>query len=172
MSAQIVREAIVKNTQQFLTELPELKLRDLLMKDVSRQFANNFSDIGQMKLTFMYLPLKSLRGVVKDDSLSDEEMLIKIQDNFYDYTDALSDAILNLTPEDRELYLMVVPHDVLIKVISMADGFTMEKMKAVLLALDDETLLKYGGGDVAPVSVAPVSEGYYYADDLTWCGIR
>ena len=170
MSAQVVREKIAKNTQQFLIELPEIKLRELLMKEVSRQFANNFSDISQLKSTFMFLPLNSLRGVVKDDSLSDDDMLIKIQDNFYNYTNALSDAILNLTPEDRQLYLMVIPHDVLIKVIAMADGFTMDKMKEVLLALDDETLMKYGG-DVA-ADVAPVSEGYYYADDLTWCGIR
>jgi hypothetical protein len=168
MSAQIVREKIIKNTQQFLTELPEVQLRGLLMKEAPRQFANNFSEISQLKLTFMFLPLKSLRGVVKDDSLSDDDMLIKIQDNFYNYTDALSDAILNLTPDDRQLYLMVIPHDVLIKVIGMADGFTMDKMKEVLLALDDETLLKYAGG----ADVVPVSEGYYYADDLTWCGIR
>lgn len=167
MSAQIVREKIVKNTQQFLTELPEVKLRELLMKEAPRQFANNFSEISQLKLTFMFLPLTSLRGVVKDDSLSNDDMLIKIQDNFYNYTDALSDAILNLTPDDRQLYLMVIPYDVLIKVIGMADGFTMDKMKEVLLALDDETLLKYGGG----ADVVPVSEGYY-ADDLTWCGIR
>jgi hypothetical protein len=163
--AETVRAEITKSTADFLAKyLPEDKLKILLSKQVPRQFLNNFFDLPQIRKTYMYLPMPKLREISKsDDSMDDIAVVNKINDDFYTYSEAMLDIIINLNEDDRKQFIIMMPYDVLVDVITSNSETTLKYMQDELLSLDDETLATYQ------------KEGFYYyvnaASDM-WFGVR
>jgi hypothetical protein len=163
--AETVRAEITKSTADFLAKyLPEDKLKILLSKQVPRQFLNNFFDLPQIRKTYMYLPMPKLREISKsDDSMDDIAVVNKINDDFYTYSEAMLDIIINLNEDDRKQFIIMMPYDVLVDVITSNSETTLKYMQDELLSLDDETLATYQ------------KEGFYYYVNATsdmWFGVR
>jgi hypothetical protein len=163
--AESVRVEITKSAADFLVKyLPEDKLKILLYKQVPRQFLNNFFDLPQIRKTYMYLPMPKLRTISKsDDSMDDIAVVNKINDDFYTYSEAMLDIIINLNEDDRKQFIIMMPHDVLVDVITSNSDTTLKYMQDELLSLDDETLATYQ------------KEGFYYYVNATsdmWFGVR
>ena len=161
MSADTVKDEITKDTKTFLTELPEPKLRMLLNEHLYRDFTQNFFDVPQLKMTFMHLPMKKLRAMTNvSDSVADEDVIKEVKDKFLQYTTPLFILISELSTAEQKEFLAQIPYATLKKVITSATDFTINYIQNVLVNMDDDVLKQLG------------KEGFYYADEMTWCGIR
>jgi hypothetical protein len=161
MSADTVKEDVAKNTKGFLAELPEPKLRMLLNEYLYRDFTQNFFDVSQLKMTYMYLPMKKLRVMTNvSDSVADEDVIKEVKDKFLQYTTPLFILISELSTAEQKEFLAQIPYATLKKVITTATDFAINYIQNVLVNMDDDVLKQLG------------KEGFYYADEMTWCGIR
>lgn len=161
MSADTVKDEITKDTKTFLAELPEPKLRMLLSEHLYREFTQNFFDVSQLKMTYMYLPIKKLRVMTNvSDSVSDEDVIKEVKDNFLQHTSHLFVLISELSVSEQKEFLARIPYVTLKKIITTATDYAITYMKDVLVNMDDDVLKQLG------------KEGFYYADEMTWCGIR
>lgn len=161
MSADTVKDEITKDTKIFLAELPEPKLRMLLNEHLNREFTQNFFDVSQLKMTYMYLPIKKVRAMTNvSDSVSDEDVLKEVKDNFLQHTSHLFVLISELSVSEQKEFLAQIPYATLRKVITTATDFAVSYIQNVLVNMDDDVLRQLG------------KEGFYYADEMIWCGIR
>jgi hypothetical protein len=161
MSADTVKDEITKNTKAFLVELPEPKLRMLLNEHLYRDFTQNFFDVPQLKMTYMYLPMKKLRVMTNlSDSVADEDVVKEVKDKFLQYTTPLFIVISELSTAEQKEFIVQIPYATLKKVISTATDYAITYIQNVLVNMDDDVLKQLG------------KESFYYADDMTWCGIR
>jgi hypothetical protein len=162
MSADTVRDAISTDTKSFLSTLPEPQLRMLLNDHLHRDFTQNFFDVSQLKMTYMYLPIKKVRTMTNlSDSVSDEEVMKEVKDKFLQYTSQLFILLSELTVAEQKEFIAQIPYVTLQRVIKTNGDFSIDYIKNVLVNMDDDVLRQLS------------RENYFDGtNDMVWCGIR
>ena len=163
MSELIIIPMIESDTKSFLLNyLSRGNLRMLLSQVIPNQFINNFFDVKQLKMTFMFLPMEKLREITSSDSdIRDEDVIKKITNDFYTYNTEILNILVKLDTSEQIKFIMTIPDDVLREVVDSNNEFAFSYIKNVIVHLDPVMLQKF----------VQIPEGYEQ-QQISWVGIR
>jgi hypothetical protein len=158
-----LKNNINTDTKSFLINLPQDKLLKLLKDILSQQFTQNFFDIPQIKITYMYLPITKLRELTKltDITFTDENVLNEINNNFMRYVSDILIIMSQLSTSEQKEFINNTPYELIKKIIESSSDYSINYMKSILLSKDD--ILKQLSSE------EQYTEHY---NNLFWCGIR
>ena len=167
MSLEELKSKITTNTKQFLLDLTADNLRMVLTQYTLNQFITNFFNMQQIQKSFSYLPMEKLREMTSSEmSVSDDDVINNINNNFFMYYSKLVQIVFQLTPQEQTDFINKIPNDVVREILKTNSDSAFSSIKDILIYLEPETFKQFA------TALGYSSQENYEMVQFSWVGIR